>query len=225
MRILVKRPLVPSLARTRRSRAVAALVLAGILAQPACTSVQRDSQSPSYLILRSLTAASGATPGQFGGTLSSDVLTYVKRTLNDEEVRVPTVFEDVALASFVVALRDPGTPTSPTQPSPSNFVTITRFRVDYVRADGRNTPGVDVPFGFDGAASATITDTGGSINFSLVRIQAKGEAPLQALVAGGGARAISAIAHITFYGTDQSGRTVSVSGQIGITFADWGDPD
>ena len=40
-----------------------------------------------------------------------------------------------------------------------------------------------------------------------------------------GAKAISTIAQITFYGTDQAGREVSASGNIGVTFADWGDPD
>ncbi len=59
----------------------------------------------------------------------------------------------------------------------------------------------------------------------LVRIQAKDEAPLKQLVNGGGAIAISAIAEVTFYGADQAGREVSAVGRIGVTFADWGDPE
>ena len=27
---------------------------------------------------------------------------------------------------------------------------MTRYRVEFRRTDGRNTPGVDVPYGFDG---------------------------------------------------------------------------
>jgi hypothetical protein len=61
-------------------------------------------------------------------------------------------------------------------------------------------------------------------SFNLVRIQSKEEAPLQALAGGGGANVISTIARITFYGRDQAGREVSVTGQIGVNFADWGDP-
>jgi hypothetical protein len=57
-----------------------------------------------------------------------------------------------------------------------------------------------------------------------VRAQAKLEAPLKALRNGGGAIAISTIADVTFYGTDQNGNTVSVTGSISVNFADWGDP-
>jgi hypothetical protein len=73
--------------------------------------------------------------------------------------------------------------------------------------------------------SLTVTDTVAVGNFNLVRVQAKQEAPLQALTAGGGASTISTIAEITFYGEDQAGRAVSVTGRIGVNFADWGDPN
>jgi len=35
---------------------------------------------------------------------------------------------------------------------------------------------------------------------------------------------ISTIAHVTFYGKDQNGNEVSVTGSISVNFADWGDP-
>ena len=47
---------------------------------------------------------------------------------------------------------------------------------------------------------------------------------LKQLAGGGGALAISAIAEVTFYGSDQAGHEVSVVGRIGVNFADWGDP-
>jgi hypothetical protein len=43
-------------------------------------------------------------------------------------------------------------------------------------------------------------------------------------VGQGGAFAISTIADVTFYGTDQTGNDVSVTGSISVNFADWGDP-
>jgi hypothetical protein len=58
----------------------------------------------------------------------------------------------------------------------------------------------------------------------LVRAQAKLEAPLKALRNGGSAIVISTIADITFYGQDQNGNQVSVTGSISVNFADWGDP-
>ena len=36
---------------------------------------------------------------------------------------------------------------------------------------------------------------------------------------------ISTLADVTFYGQDQTGRAVSVTGTIGVNFADWADPD
>ena len=48
-------------------------------------------------------------------------------------------------------LKDQGTTAPPTTPSANNQVTLTRYHVEYTRADGRNTQGVDVPFAFDGA--------------------------------------------------------------------------
>ena len=58
-----------------------------------------------------------------------------------------------------------------------------------------------------------------------MRAQAKLEAPLKALRTGGGDILISTIAEITFYGRDQNGNDVSVTGMMSINFADWGDPD
>jgi hypothetical protein len=105
-------------------------------------------------------------------------------------------------------------------PSTANFITVTQYHVDYVRSDGRNTPGVDVPYAFDGGLGITVAGSA-SIGFTLVRIQAKLEAPLKALVRQGGAQAITTVARVTFYGHDQTGREVNVTGNIEVTFADW----
>jgi hypothetical protein len=121
-------------------------------------------------------------------------------------------------------MKDPGSETTPTRPSTTNFITVTRYHVQYLRSDGRMTPGVDVPYPFDGGLTVTVTDSGASASFTLVRVQAKGEAPLKALANGGGANTISTIAEVTFYGADQAGHTVSVTGRINVTFSDWGDP-
>ena len=55
------------------------------------------------------------------------------------------------------------------------------MHIEYVRADGRNVPGVDVPYAFDGGATATITPQSVDVIFELVRHSAKLEAPLMAL--------------------------------------------
>jgi hypothetical protein len=202
----------------------AALVVGAVAVLPGCTEMQRQGQSPAYLIITSLAASSGVKPTEFGGVLSSDVLTYVKKTVGEEEQLVPTIFADNGRVGFILGLKDPGAPGTSTVPTSTNFITVTRYRVTFIRADGRNVPGVDVPYGFDGGMTLTVTDNEVIGNFNIVRVQAKQEAPLQALTGGGGAVAISTIAEITFYGHDQAGREVSVTGRIGVNFADWGDP-
>jgi hypothetical protein len=105
-------------------------------------------------------------------------------------------------------------------PSAVNAITLTQYHVNFIRADGRNTPGVDVPFGFDGVLATTIAGAG-SVSFTLVRVQSKTEAPLAALA--NNFQVISMIAEVTFYGHDQNGRAASVSGRINVDFSDWGD--
>jgi len=80
-----------------------------------------------------------------------------------------------------------------------------------------------VPYSFDGGVTFTVTESPSSAVFVLVRAQAKLEPPLISLRGAGGQIAISTIAQVTFYGRDQVGNDVSVSGSIGVNFADWGD--
>jgi hypothetical protein len=188
--------------------------------------VLEQGRSPGYVVIDSMAAASGAEPGTFGSVLASDVVTNVKQTIDGKEVRVPTVFEDPGQVTAHLNLKNIGTVDSPTAPTSNNAITIDRYHVSFARSDGRNTPGVDVPYAFDGAVTATVSDSNAIVfGFTLVRAQAKEEAPLMSLRNGGGSGIISTIATITFYGHDQAGHDVSVTGTIGVNFADWGDPE
>ncbi|MBA3297066.1 MAG: hypothetical protein H0U19_09030 [Acidobacteria bacterium] len=185
-----------------------------VVASVSCGELTRQGTASSYLSIETLEAASGASPGEFGGGLASDVVTVVAGT--------PTVFPDLARVSFALLLKDPGGPGSPTSPSPNNAITVNRYRVQYIRADGRNTPGVDVPFPFDGAFTVTVFDRA-SASFTLVRVQAKSEAPLAALT--NNLTTISTIAEVTFYGYDQTGREVITTGRVSVNFSNFGDPN
>ena len=92
------------------------------------------------------------------------------------------------------------------------------------RADGRATQGVDVPWAFDGGVTATIGGSPVEVGFEIVRHQAKLEPPLANLAGFGGSVFISTLAEITFYGRDQAGNEVTVTGTISVNFADFGDP-
>lgn len=194
-------------------------LLAVVTVTAGCAAAGRPGQASSYLIVESFEAASGAEPQRLRATLASDVVTIVERRVDGETTRVPTVYADLGVATFRLAMKDPNAAISP-----ANFITLQRYRVTFRRSDGRNTPGVDVPWAFDGALTQTVGTGTASVEFTLVRVQAKSEAPLMALAGGGGAITISTMAEVTFWGTDQAGREVVATASISVHFADWGDP-
>ncbi len=203
----------------RRAYATTLIVLGAVL-MGSCGSLTQQGRSPSYLILDSIVAASGAKPADFGNTLASDVQTLVKRTIGGQEVFIPTIFADNGQVTVRVALKD----LNVASPTTNNLVTIDRYHVAFIRTDGRNRQGIDVPYAFDGAITHTARSDATSFGFTLVRVQAKEEAPLRALIGSGGAIDISTIAEITFFGHDQVGNQVTVTGRMSVNFADWGDP-
>jgi hypothetical protein len=190
-----------------------------------CGDVVRSGRAPVVLVINRLEGASGADPAGLSSVLHSDVETLVDRGAGGAQAPVPTLFADVGQAELRLALKDPGPPGSAAAPTDNNAVTITRYRVSYRRTDGRNVPGVDLPYGFEGAATITIDGSGPAVmGLELVRVQAKQEPPLRNLRGGGGALAISAIADVTFYGRDIVGHEISAAGALSVVFADWADP-
>jgi hypothetical protein len=203
-------------------RSVSKLVLVAALsaASASCGDVVRQGRSPSMLVINQLAGAPGGGHGAntFSGTLFSDVQVLVTAPAPcTTSSPCPTLFSDSGQASLSLVMKD-----ATIEPTTNNQVTITRYHVDYVRADGRNTPGVDVPYGFDGAVTGTVTGgTGATLTFELVRHVAKQESPLAQLVQN--PQVINTIAHVTFYGRDAVGNDVSVTGSIGIEFGNFGD--
>jgi len=190
----------------------AAAVLAAAMLATSCGDMTREGTSPAYLTMTTL-EGSPVVNGSFGTTLASDVL-------NVDAAGKQSIAADNGRATFALQLRDPGTTSAPNSPTANNAITLTQYHVEYIRADGHNVQGIDVPYAFDGGLNLTITGSG-TASFLLVRIQAKQEAPLKALALSGGQNTISTIARVTFYGHDQTGREVSVSGNIDVIFSDW----
>jgi len=174
-------------------------LVAVVAVTASCGDVVRSSRSPVMLVVNSLT-------GDDGSTLNSDVV-----------LSTGVVVDDLGSAILAVVPKDFLAPTTT-----NNDVTITRYRVEYRRADGHNTPGVDVPYPFDGAATVTIVAGGTeSVAFELVRHVAKKEAPLAQLVTD--VNVISTIAEVTFFGQDRVGNELSASGSMLINFLNLGD--
>ncbi len=160
-----------------------------------------------------------------GGFLLSDVQTLVEQTVDGETVRVPVIFNDVGQVTMRLIPKDAGTGAVSLSPTPWNSVTINRYRITYIRADGRNTPGVDVPFSVDGAVTATLSSTPTVVPFEMVRHQQKLEQPLRSLANSGGRLFITTIAEITFYGADQVGNDVQAKATMNVSFSDYADPE
>jgi hypothetical protein len=180
-----------------------------VLVSTSCGDVARTGRSPMYLIMDSLLGARGAsTVGEFGTPLSSDVITNT------------VTFADLGQVTLRVAPKDV---TSLVSPTTNNDVTVTRYHVSYHRSDGRNVEGLDVPFAFDGAVTGTIAAAGGTstLTFELVRAVAKRETPLVNLASS--QTVVTTIADVTFYGRDQAGNDVAVTGLIQIDFGNFGD--
>ena len=200
--------------RRMRPAALAALVLATI----SCGDVVRQGRAPVYLVINSLEGAPGSSTTFTTGMLLSDVLVLLTTPEPCTPTSpCPTVFNDSGRASISIVPKD-----HTVAPTTNNQVTITRYHIQYTRADGRNPPGVDVPYPFDGAVTATI---GGAlpsaIIFEMVRHVAKEESPLVQLIQN--PQIITTIANVTFYGRDVTGNDVSVTGSITIEFGNFGD--
>ena len=196
-----------------------------VAAATSCGDVVRSSRAPVILVVNQIQAAPGGGhgAGTFTGFLLSDVLVLVTQPAPcSANSPCATIFDDAGEATLSLALKDIGTTTAPAAASSNNQVTITRVHIKYVRADGRNVQGVDVPYEFDAAATVTVPPSGtATIAFELVRHVAKEEPPLLDLESS--ASIINTIAQITFYGTDIVGNEVSATGSIQVNFGNFGD--
>ena len=193
---------------TRISKLVVGVICA--MSAASCGSeLLRTGRAPVFVSVISLQGSAGQEAGSFANPLLSDVLFE------------GSTFNDLGSATLRVDAKDQQrTPTF----TAMNAITMTRYRVTFRRTDGRNTPGVDVPFGFDGALSVTIPGgEEGEVIFDLVRHASKSEPPLRNLINGGGLRFINAIAEVVFFGRDQNGNEITTTGSIDIVFADFGD--
>jgi hypothetical protein len=182
-----------------------AVMAACVIATASCGGdMLRTGRAPVYLVIDSMLVTAGGGGQESSGSLLSDV---------------QPVFNDVAEVTLRVEAKN-----QTAVATALNDVTLTRFRVVYSRADGRNTPGVDVPYGFDGGVAVTIpSGSSATATFDIVRHQAKLEPPLKNLAGLGGQVFISTITEVTFYGHDQNGNEVTVTGRVSIQFADFAD--
>ena len=190
-----------------------ALVALGALVLSGCNP-DWVTQDESQVVLRIVnivaeTGGGGADSG-VGSVLNSDVSVE------------GSIFNDNATLTVDLIAKN----RSLTDAGPANDVLLQRYEVNYIRSDGRNTQGVDVPVRISGPLNVLVhsanedTETVGIV---VVRHQAKAEPPLRNLGAGGGALVLTCIAEITIHGTTTAGEAVTATGRLQINFADFAD--
>jgi len=181
------------------------------VAAASCGDVSTTGRAPVYLVIDRLEGTSTVS-GQSSTVVLSDVSTNGSITNDFGEVTLSLAQKDVVQQNTI-------------GPSTNNQVTVNRYHVAYKRADGRNTEGVDVPYAFDGAATATVgVVTSQKINFELVRHVAKAESPLVQLANKSvGTTVITTLAYVTFYGHDIVGNEIQATGTIQVDFGNFAD--
>jgi hypothetical protein len=187
-------------------------VLPIILLYISCNPLSDDTRSGSMLIVENMIGLD--MNGNEGNFLQSDVIFQ-----DPEDESKTAIYADSAVVTLRGRLLDPA---SLTGPSHYNDITVTRYIVSYIRADGRNTEGVDVPYSFEGNFSAVVPiDSTQAVTFVIVREVAKLEPPLIGLQEWRDAGVIEATAKVDFYGQDQVGNTIKATGYLTVFFANY----
>jgi hypothetical protein len=131
---------------------------------------------------------------------------------------VSPIFNDNASVELQALPKNPNL----TGAAPFEDVLVTRYEVRYIRSDGHNREGVDVPYRITGGLSTIVPYDGeGEVAFVVVRHQAKFEPPLSNLVDE--PVVLTVIAEITLHGQTTTGRAVTARGFLTINFANFAD--
>jgi hypothetical protein len=185
-----------------------AVILTAFLALVSCNPVDNDSRSASLLLIDNILGVDA--DGTNANYLQSDVL------MSNGSIRADSI-----TATLRAELLDPDPLLGASQ---YNDIVLTRYLVSFTRTDGKNVPGQDVPYPFEGSMSTVIkTGSTSSISLVLVREVAKLEPPLIGLVDLGAEVVLTCTAKIEFYGHDMVNRTIKATGYLTVYFANYAD--
>jgi len=178
-----------------------------------CNPIEDETKSDSLLIVEKITGTD--LEGNEVNFLNSDVIKV------NQDTGETYVTADAAKATLRATLLDPAPLMGA---STYNDILVTRYVVTYTRSDGKNTPGVDVPYPIEGSLSALVRiDQTTDVSIIVVRETAKLEPPLRNLAIGRGDGVITATAKIDFYGEDMTKHKVKATGYLTIEFANYID--
>jgi len=189
----------------------AAAVLSVAVFFVACNPVENKSQSASLLTVTGIRSTDFL--GNEVGFLQSDVL-YVDPLTDAQSWRA-----DAATATLSASTLEP----EPRLGTSEYYdIQVTRYVVTYIRSDGMNREGVDVPYSFEGGLSIVIrVGQPSDISFVIVREVAKQEPPLVALRLALPGDALNVIAKVEFYGHDLANKAVKATGYLTVYFGNY----
>ena len=200
--------------KKQRSRTVfkAALAVLAALAALSCNPIENSTQSASLLTVVTITGMD--ITNKDSNFTQSDVLT------TDAATGLSTITDDVAKATLAASTLAPNPPAGISQ---YNDIQFDKIVISYSRTDGRNSPGVDIPYSFEQNLSQLIRiGEQTTISFVIVRASAKQEPPLIGLRAGATrGEVLYTNARIDFYAHDLAGKKVTATGYLPVEFADF----
>jgi hypothetical protein len=129
----------------------------------ACNPIENETQSASLLVVESITG--NDIDGLDTDFLQSDVV------LTDSVTGAQSWRADSASVTLSASMLDPDPLFGTSQ---YNDIQVTRYVVTYIRSDGKNIQGLDVPYSFEGGLSVLVhIGQLASVNFVIVREVAK----------------------------------------------------
>jgi hypothetical protein len=189
-----------------------AVVLSAVLLLYSCNPLEDKSKSSSLLVVENVLGVDAQ--GMVANFLQSDVV------MADTSGNA-TVVSDSASVTFRARTLDPAPLMGTSQ---YNDIIVKRYTVSFTRTDGKNVPGVDVPYPFEGSLSTVVkVNATATASIVLVREVAKLEPPLIRLADGGAEVVLTCTATIDFYGQDLLNNTVKATGYLTVYFANYVD--
>ena len=158
-----------------------------------------------------------------GHTDTGDTADFLQSdVLEGDPLAGGTIVADIVSATLEAKLKAPE--SMGPGPTYQNRIFIHTYRVSYTYVDSLNMATTSVPATFEGRLSVGIDiDSSASIEFVIVREQAKAALPLSDIITAVPASLLQVVAQITFYGEDIAGHPVQATGYLTIYFAEYAD--
>jgi hypothetical protein len=184
-----------------------------VLAFVACNPVENKTKSASLLVVENLLGSD--LKGNEVNFLQSDVI------FQNADTGAVSWMGDSAKVTLSASTLDPDPKLGV---SSYEDVQVTRYVISYIRPDGKNVQGKDVPYSFEGNLSVLVRiGQSSNASFVIVREVAKQEPPLVNLLNADRGDVLNMTIRVDFYGHDMANKAVQATGYLPVFFANYGN--